>query len=173
MTKWLGSSQEMPPFEEALIDWVIATNQAFVAVESEYFKVLVQSAGYTGNIIRADTMANRIHGRVSASQNETIALIGSTASTVSLSMDGWTSNNDKSMIAMNLTWLGDNMHQYRACIEFIQVDGKHSGENLVLYVFKALKKHKVLPKLLTITADNADNNDTCIRYLLQDVVSAV
>jgi hypothetical protein len=48
-------------------------------------------------------VANRIQDRVSASKAETIALLTSTALIVSLTIDRWTSNNDKSMIGMNLT----------------------------------------------------------------------
>jgi hypothetical protein len=165
MKQWASTSKETPPFEEALIDWIVATDQAFVAVESDYFKTLMRSGGYDGKIPGADTVANRIQDRVSASEAETTALLASTASTVSLTIDGWTSNNDKSMIGMNLTWLGPDMQQHRACIDFTQIDGKHSGENLAILVFKALKKHNVLQKLLTVTADNADNNDTCVRHL--------
>jgi hypothetical protein len=125
----------------------------------------MRSGGYDGKIPGADTVANRIQDRVSASEAETTALLASTASTVSLTIDGWTSNNDKSMIGMNLTWLSPDMQQHHACIDFTQIDGKHSGENLAILVFKALKKHNVLQKLLTVTADNADNNDTCVRHL--------
>jgi hypothetical protein len=139
MKQWVASTKETPPFEEALIDWVVATNQAFVAVGSEYFRTLMRSGGYDGKIPSADTVANRIQDRVSVSEAETTALLASTASTVSLTIDGWTTNNDKSMIAMNLTWLSLDMYQYRACIDFTQVDGKHSGEHLAVYVFKALK----------------------------------
>jgi hypothetical protein len=69
------------------------------------------------------------------------------------------------MVGINLTWLGPDIQQHRACIDFIQIDRKHSGENMAVLVFKALKKHNVLQKLLTVTADNANNNDTLCRHL--------
>ena len=69
------------------------------------------------------------------------------------------------MLAINGTWLGPDFQQYRACLEFIEIKGSHSGENLATVVFKALKKLGLLQKLLTIIGDNASNNDTLCRYL--------
>jgi hypothetical protein len=69
------------------------------------------------------------------------------------------------MLAINGTWLGPNFEQYRACLEFIEIQGSHSGENLAATVFKTLKRLGLLQKLLTITSDNASNNDTLCRHL--------
>ena len=44
MKQWASESKELPLFEEALINWVIAIDQAFVTVESEYFKTMMRSA---------------------------------------------------------------------------------------------------------------------------------
>jgi hypothetical protein len=81
----------------------VVIDQAFVVVELDYFKTLMRSGGYNSKILSADTVANKIQDRVFASEAETTALLASTALTVSLTIDGWTSNNDKSMIGMNLT----------------------------------------------------------------------
>ena len=37
MKKWLTRQEELLPFKDALIDWVIMNNQAFIAVESKHF----------------------------------------------------------------------------------------------------------------------------------------
>jgi hypothetical protein len=69
------------------------------------------------------------------------------------------------MIAINGTWCGLDMTQYRACFEFIQVKGSHLGENLAAIVFNILKRLGILYKVLTLTRDNATNNDTTYRFL--------
>ena len=76
------------------------------------------------------------------------------------------------MLAINGTWLGPNFEQYRACLEFIEIQGSYSGENLASTVYKTLKRLSLLQKLLTITSDNASNNDTLCRYLL-DILSRI
>jgi len=82
-----------------------------------------------------------------------------------MSIDAWTSQNDLGFLAFNATWCGPDMRVYRALIEFIQIDGSHSRENMAFTVFKRLKKLNILQKLLTVTADNAFNNDTCVDHL--------
>jgi hypothetical protein len=67
--------------------------------------------------------------------------------------------------------LGFDFTIYRACIEFLQINGSHSGENLAVIVFNALKKFKVLNKLLMITADNANNNDTIVKALYRKMLT--
>lgn len=113
----------------------------------------------------ADTVASGLHARIVAIEAELKVLLQKTCSTLAISLDRWTSQNSLPMLAINGTWLGPNFQQYRACLEFIEIKGSHSGENLSLTVFGALKRLDVLQKLLTITSDNASNNDTLCRHL--------
>ncbi len=69
------------------------------------------------------------------------------------------------MLAINVKWLGPNFEVYQACIEFIEIIGSHSGENLATIVENALKKHEIRQKLLTIIGDNVSNNNTLCRHL--------
>ena len=54
---------------------------------------------------------------------------------------------------------------YKACFDFIKIKGTYSGENLAYYIYKRYKKLGILYKILTITRDNASNNDTTARHL--------
>jgi hypothetical protein len=54
---------------------------------------------------------------------------------------------------------------YKACFDFIEIKGTYLGENLAYYVYKRYKKLGILHKILTITGDNASNNDTTARHL--------
>jgi len=57
------------------------------------------------------------------------------------------------------------MKVYKACLDFIEIEGSYSGENLAYYVYRRYKKLGILHKILTLTGDNALNNDTTVRYL--------
>ena len=50
-------------------------------------------------------------------------------------------------------------------IEFIEIEGSYSRENLATIIYKAFKKHKLLQKLLSITTNNALNNSTLCCHL--------
>lgn len=69
------------------------------------------------------------------------------------------------MLAINGTWLGPDLYKYRACLDFVEIEGSHSGEKLAEIVYYKLTKLKIRQKLLTITADNATNNNTLCRHL--------
>jgi hypothetical protein len=69
------------------------------------------------------------------------------------------------MLAINGSWAGPNMKVYKACLNFIEIEGSYSGENLVYYIYKRYKKLGILHKILTLTGDNASNNNTAARYL--------
>lgn len=64
------------------------------------------------------------------------------------------------MLAINIRWLDEDFRRHQHCIEFIEIQGSHSGENLASVVLTALKRHNMCHLLLTITGDNASNNDT-------------
>jgi hypothetical protein len=68
---------------------------------------------------------------------------------------------------MNIRWFGLKIERYQRCIGFIEIDGSHLRENLVTIVNTTLIKYSIRQKLLLITADNASNNNTLCRHLLQ------
>jgi hypothetical protein len=57
------------------------------------------------------------------------------------------------------------MKIYQACFDFIKIKGAHSGKNLAKIVFSRGKKLGILHKIISLTGDNAKNNDTCARHL--------
>jgi hypothetical protein len=66
---------------------------------------------------------------------------------------------------MNGKWAGPDMKIYQACLDFIEIKGAHSGRNLAQIVYKRGKKLGILHKIISLTGDNAKNNDTCARHL--------
>jgi GTPase Era involved in 16S rRNA processing len=71
------------------------------------------------------------------------------------------------MLAINAHWMSSTFEQHRACIEFVEIEGNHSGENLANIVATVLERFHISDKVMTITADNASNNDTLHRCLYQ------
>ena len=57
--------------------------------------------------------------------------------------------------------------QYCACIEFVEIDRAHSGENLANIMATVLDWFYIPAKVMTIIADNVSNNDTLHRFLYQ------
>jgi hypothetical protein len=108
-----------------------------------------------------------MEARMAKIDKELADLLLKTATMVALSLNGWTSQNGLAILAMNIRWFGPKMERYKRCISFVKIDRSYSGENLATIVNITLIKYSIRQKLLSITADNASNNDTLCRHLLQ------
>ena len=161
---WLAE-KDTPTFEEALLDWIVYTNKPFTVTECEWVTRMIRAVGFTSWIRKADTIRNKLKARMDDITAQIIRDIERTASTVSLTLDAWTSQNKKSMLGVNITWLDRSFQRHHHCIESIEIKGSHSGENLAEIILKALKCYNICHCLFTITGDNAGNNDTLCAYL--------
>jgi hypothetical protein len=148
-----------------MVDWIIDTCQPFTVTETTKFKVIIKSAGHSGKIVGADTVSNRVFERVVVSEKDLVSLLERTASTVAISFDGWTSTNNLSMFAINGKWARPDIKIYQACLDFVEIRGAHSGKNLAKLVYTRGKELNILDKIISLTGDNAKNNDTCARHL--------
>jgi len=91
LKNWLGGQEELPSFEEALLDWITYTCQPFTVTESKYFVRMLRASGCSHKIPKADAITNKLRARVARVEAETTRLLERTSATVTLSLDGWTS----------------------------------------------------------------------------------
>ena len=160
-----GKKQELPEFKKAMVDQIIDTCQPFTVTESQKFKVMIRSVGYGGRIVKGDVITNQVAKRLVVSKKDLISLLERTYTTVTISLDRWTSTNNLSMFAMNSKQAGPDIKIYQAYFDFIKIKGAYLGKNLAKIVFSTGKKLGILQKIITLTRDNAKNNDTCARHL--------
>lgn len=156
-----------PTFIDALLDWITHTNKPFVVTENPWFLRMLKAAGYSVTIPKGDTIKAKLMARMEVIKAQIKADLKATSSTVSLTLDAWTSNNKKPMLAINVHWLDEEFVKRSHCLEFVEIKGSHSGETLASYVFATLQEFGLCEKLLTITGDNASNNPMLCHLLLQ------
>ena len=126
---------------------------------------MIKAAGYTRKIVKGDTIIERVQDKFKASKKDLISLLDRTCTTLAILFDGWTSTNNLLMFAINGKQAGPNIKIYQACFDFIKIKGAYSSKNLAQLVFKRGKKLGILYKIISITRDNATNNNTCACYL--------
>src|SRR5258708_40059847 len=80
--------------------------------------------------------------------------------TIFLSVDIWTSPNRKPIFAVIGHWVTNDFIERQEVLEFIELKGEHSGENVAVGVQDLLKELRIEQKLLSITGGNAGNNCT-------------
>jgi len=162
--------------ERNLIRWIVMDDMAFTAIESPVFQQIFKDLpGVTLPFSCRKTVVRRIDAEFDLSRAQLIEELAQTSSTIALSLDVWTSKNSKAILAVIGHWLTADFEYKERVLEFAELWGIHSGENMAQLVQKMLTELQIEHKLLTITADNASNNETLVSELyfnLMDKLSA-
>lgn len=96
--------------------------------------------------------------------------LATTCKTIALSLDIWTSQNHYPILGIIGHWLTEDFHYREETLEFCEIFGPHTGENIATVVHKALVELDLTSKLTTITGDNASNVQEMVSelwYLLE------
>jgi hypothetical protein len=86
-------------------------------------------------------------------------------STISLSLDGWKSQNGHKIFAIIGHWITADFQPRHRLLDFQEVEGPDTGENLASIVYTVLSELDIGAKLLSITGDNASNNPAMVEIL--------
>jgi hypothetical protein len=105
---------------------------------------MLRVGGYIDKVISTNIVKTRLISQVENIEKENTKLFVTLASIVAVSLDGWISQNNYSIIAINVSFLGARFEVYKRYIEFIEIKGSHSSENLAHIIEKALNKHGLL-----------------------------
>ena len=130
---------------------------------------MLRARGCTSKIISVNIVKTRLLNRVFNVKKENTKLFATLAFTIAISLNSETSQNNYSIIAINVSFLGPRFEVYKRYIKFIKIEGSYSSENLARIVEGALNKHNLLLKLISITADNASNNNTFYYHLYNSI----
>ncbi|RKF58371.1 hypothetical protein GcC1_183036, partial [Golovinomyces cichoracearum] len=91
--------------------------------------------------------------------------LASTCRSISLSLDVLTSKNSKIILGVIGHWLTADFKYREAVLDFKELFGVHSGENMAEALHETLKELDLECKFFTITGDNASNNETLVLEL--------
>jgi hypothetical protein len=106
------------------------------------------------------TLFDRIKEEFHSSRAYVKEELARSSRTLALSLDVWTSENQIAIMGILGHWITPDFEKRDELLEFTEINGPHSGENLAEVVLKMLAELDIVPKLLTITGDNAGNNGT-------------
>jgi hAT family protein len=146
--------------EENILRWVVTDDVAFTAIESPAFQRIFKDLPDAPLPFSSRTVARRIDSDFDRCRVQLIDTLARTCSTIALSLDVWTSKNHKSILGVIGHWLSADFKYQERVLEFSEIIGSHSGENMAETLQKMLVELRIEEKLLTITADNASNNET-------------
>jgi hypothetical protein len=127
--------------------------------------MLYTSVGTTCPIISVDTLKCRVLEEYEVYRVLLKQELANTCSSIALSFDAWTSPQGISILGVIGHWLTSEFEEREALLEFAEINGKHSGENVALVVEELLFELDIADKMIALTGDNAGNNGTCCDHL--------
>jgi ribosome recycling factor len=77
----------------------------------------------------------------------------------------WTSPNRTPIFAIIGHWYTPDFEEREEVLEFVEIKGSHTREELAKVVKNVLEELKIKHKLFAITSDNASNNSTLCQSL--------
>jgi hypothetical protein len=129
-------------------------------IENPSFRAIFEAAAVELPIKTADTLHNRIKDQFFRHRDGLKQELATGCRTIALSLDAWTSEHQLSILGVIGHWITPDFEKKEELLEFTEIRGPHTGENLAEILILMLKELEIVPKLLTITGDNAGNNGT-------------
>jgi hypothetical protein len=117
-----------------------------------------------------NTLTSRISAEFALDRQALIQDLAITSQTIALSLDGWTSNNDISILAVIGHWLTEDFVYKERVLEFIEIDRAKSRENIAGIVIELLQELDINDKVISITGDNASNNETLVNIVESSLI---
>ena len=163
-------------FLHALIQWIVIAHIALSCVEQQSFQTLIELLNpvvfeylYTaGNSIRK--LIIQEHQR---RQGIICEALQRSPSKIHLSFDLWTSPNSLAFCGVVAHFLTPELKSKSLLIGLKRVRGCHSGENIAESILKVIKEYRIASKLGYFQADNAGDNDTCIKTVLREFLPQI
>jgi hypothetical protein len=78
---------------------------------------------------------------------------------ISLTLDCWTSSNVQAFMGITAHYIDDTWVPRSLILDFVPLEGEHTGENLCEALVATCERFNILPKILGIATDNASNID--------------
>jgi 3-dehydroquinate synthase class II len=112
--------------------------------------------------IPKDRKVKKIVGEIYKQERQQLKqLFEQECQSISISVDLWTSTNFISILAINGHWITSTEFKYREeLLEFVEIEGHHTGENIAKYIIDCLRSYSLESKLFYLVGDNAGNNHT-------------
>jgi len=146
--------------KQAVRRWFVETRQPFSIVEDDAFQEMFLAHGTQCVYKNRVTLRNHIYDDFLDRRAKLKYELDINCISISFTLDMWTSPNRKPILAIIGHWMTPEFEEREEVLEFIEITGEHSGEQLADVVEKLLGELMLKHKLFSITGDNAGNNGT-------------
>jgi hAT family C-terminal dimerisation region len=138
-----------------VVRWLVRKGLPFTVVEDEDFneairpEVTVRSAGAVKGRIMKCYEGDGLKRKIDR--------VHDAGSKISVTLDCWTSPNTKAFMCITAHYIDESWAPQSFVLDFVPLEGEHTGENLCAAFAKVCERFDLLPRLLGVTSDNAAN----------------
>ncbi|KAJ5117352.1 hypothetical protein N7448_010984 [Penicillium atrosanguineum] len=90
-------------------------------------------------------------------------------SQISIALDCWTSPFSQAFMAITGYFLDQDWEYREVLLGFEPLHGSHTGSNLSTTVIEILQKHSIADRVLSVTTNNATNNNTMMSSIQDEI----
>lgn len=144
-------------YRDALIKWIVTSNQPFTEVEQEEFLDLIRTLNPDAITVSSETVKRDIIEKFENKVKEIKLILSKVPGKISFVLP---------FLAIRAHSISEDWVYKTILVDFLYIDGSHGGENLCDIFLKCLKRFDIpLTKVLSLTMDNATANDTLMDSL--------
>jgi hypothetical protein len=159
-------------FKELLIRWIVYCHIAFFQLENEYFReLLFYLAPWLSDLLpkAANTIRKWIKDLFLTKKEALKKELREARSRISVSFDVWTAPSCIAILGAVAHFVDKTGKRRTAVLALRQLQGTHNGENLAGVLLQIFDEYDIGKRIGFFMADNADNNDTCVDIMLQEL----
>ncbi|GES73161.1 zinc finger BED domain-containing protein RICESLEEPER 2-like [Rhizophagus clarus] len=132
---------------DCLVKWIIVNQHSFTIVEESAFADLIYALQPDAKLISADTVKRKIMDLYESNINKVKESFKNITGKISFTIDIWTSPSAKSFLSLTAHYIDDDWKLNNVLVDFIQIFGKHMGENIKNAFMLGINKLSIQNKL--------------------------
>ncbi|KAF7346964.1 Transposase-like protein [Mycena venus] len=154
-------------FEGLVAKWVAACDQPFIAVNKPEFCEMLQYVHHHSPKPLQIPGDDKVRSLIEKMSDDMVTslkkIFEANESNFVLSLDAWTSSNGYAFMAVIIHYIGNDGKLEECLIDFRELSGQHSGENMAAAVWETVDKFGLIGRIIAFVMDNATNNDTLVQ----------
>jgi hypothetical protein len=161
--------------QQKILKFITTARLPFRIVERTEFKDLLEVAQLAESkldIPSARTIRRLLDTTVQEQQQSVLSKLPE-GSRISIALDCWTSPFNQAFMAISGYFIDQDWNYYEVLLGFEHLHGSHTGDNLSETVIQILQAHGIADRVLSITTDNASNNNTMMTGVQEKMQSLV
>ena len=143
---------------------LICHDYPFKMVERTWFNIVMKYMNPRYEFIGRKTIRRECL-KVFESERNSLMKVLKGVDNIALTTDLWTSNQTISYMCLVAHFIDKNWNMQCRVLNFVELDPPHSGNVIAQAVFECVAAWKIEDKIISITLDNASNNDVVVRGL--------